>query len=119
MSSVDTWISDTSQFAAWRYRDIVILISETLNEEDQLVVQQHRSWQDVSVEIRAKLTDSGSSPAMRRLMSAIQPLPRSMATLNGSFISAVTPHDVQFNFLWGLVHLNLKARPQMIILIQR
>jgi hypothetical protein len=100
---------DTSAFVAWRYQDIITIITDGLNEQDQLVVQEHRSWQDLVVEIRKMMTDPKSSGSVRRLMASIQPLPRSMATLNGSFISAVAPHSVQFDFLWGMVYLNLKV----------
>jgi hypothetical protein len=100
---------NTSAFASWRYGDIIRSVSETLNEEDQLVVQEHRTWQDILSEIREKLMDPHSSASLRRLMSSIQPLPRSMETLNGSFISTVSPQNVQFDFLWGMVYLNLKV----------
>jgi hypothetical protein len=100
---------NTSAFVAWRYQDIINIISDTLSEEDQLVCKEHRTWQDLLAEIRKKVVDPSSSAAIRRLMSSIQPLPRSMATLNGFFISALTPNNVQFGFLWGLVYLNLKV----------
>lgn len=101
--------SDTSAFVAWRYQDIITIITDGLNEEDQLLVQEHRTWQDLVAEIRKMMMDPKSSAPVRRLMASIQPLPRSMATLNGSFISAVAPHSVQFDFLWGMVFLNLKV----------
>jgi hypothetical protein len=104
----DVDFENTSPFVAWRYGDIIAIITDTLSEEDQLVVKEHRSWQDLLTEIRKKVMDPKSSPSLRRLMSSIQPLPRSMATLNGSFISSVTPENVQFDFLWGMVYLNLK-----------
>jgi hypothetical protein len=100
---------NTSEFASWRYGDIIRSVSETLNEEDQLVVQGHRTWQDITSDIREKLMDPHSSASLRRSMSSIQPLPRSMETLNSSFISAVSPQEVQFDFLWGMVSLNLKV----------
>ncbi len=94
---------------AWRYHDIIAIITDGLNEEDQLLVQEHRTWQDLMTETRRMMVDPKSSATVRRLMATIQPLPRSMATLNGSFISAVAPHSVQFDFLWGMVYLNLKV----------
>jgi hypothetical protein len=100
---------NTSKFVAWRYQDIIDIISDTLCEEDQLVCKEHRTWQDLLTEIRKKVVDPKSNAAIRRVMSSIQPLPRSMATLNGSFITALTPENVQFDFLWGLVYLNLKV----------
>jgi hypothetical protein len=100
---------NTRPFVAWRYGDIIAIITDTLSEEDQSIVKQHRSWQDLLTEIRMKVMDPKSSPTLRRLMSSIQPLPRSMATLNGSFISSVSPENVQFDFLWGMVYLNLKV----------
>jgi hypothetical protein len=100
---------NTSAFVAWRYQDIIDIISDTLSEEDQLVCKEHRTWQDLLTEIRKKVTDPKSSAAIRRVMASIQPLPRSMATLNDSFISALTPQPVQFDFLYGLVYLNLKV----------
>jgi hypothetical protein len=100
---------NTSPFVAWRYGDIIAIITDSLSEEDQLVVKEHRSWQDLMTEIRKKVMDPKSSPSLRRLMSSIQPLPRSMETLNGSFISTVSPQNIQFDFLWGMVYLNLKV----------
>jgi hypothetical protein len=100
---------DTCAFASWRYGDIIRSVSETLNEEDRLVVQEHRTCQDIVSEIREKLKDPHSSAPLKRSMTSIQPLPRSMETLNGSFISAVSPQNVQFDFLWGMVYLNLKV----------
>jgi hypothetical protein len=102
-------LRDTSAFVAWRYQDIITIITDGLNEEDQLLVQDSRTWQDLVVEIRRMMVDPKTSASVRRLMASIQPLPRSMATLNGSFISAVAPHSVQFDFLWGMVYLNLKV----------
>jgi len=101
--------SDTTAIAVQRYEDIVATISETLNKEDQLVIQEHRTWQGLVSEIRGKLMDPDSSASLRRSMSSIQPLPRSIGTLNDSFISAVSPQNIQFDFLWGMFYLNLKV----------
>jgi hypothetical protein len=109
-ANADLFVSrDTSAFVAWRFQDIINIITDGLGEQDQLVVQEPRTWQDLVAEIRKMMMDPKSSGSVRRLMASIQPLPRSMATLNGSFISAVAPHSVQFDFLWGMVYLNLKV----------
>lgn len=100
---------NTGEFATSRYRDIINVVSETLNEEDRVVVQEPRSWQDLITEIRTQIADPNSSAELIRLMRSIQPLPRSMATLNSSFILAVSPESVQFDFVWGMVYLNLKV----------
>jgi hypothetical protein len=100
---------DTSSFVAWRYQNVIDLVSETLTRQDALVVKEDRTWQDLTSEIRKSIVDPKSSTAFKRLMSSIQPLPRSLATLNRAFISAVSPNEVHFNFLWGMIYLSLKV----------
>ena len=65
---------------------------------------------DLLEEINCKLKDPQSGSAMKRQMGRIQPLPRILGALTGRFAGLVSPLDVRFDLIWGLIYLNLKVR---------
>lgn len=60
-------------------------------------------------DIQGKLKDPGSSSNMKRPLSRIQPLPRSLATLTRKFAELVDPLEPKFDLIWGLVYLTLRV----------
>lgn len=54
--------------------------------------------------------DTSSTPAMKRLLGRIQPLPRTLSALTRNFASLVAPQEARFDLVWGMIYLNLKVR---------
>jgi hypothetical protein len=49
-------------------------------------------------------------------MIKIQPLPHVLTTFTRKFSNIMTPSEVNFELLWGLIYLNLKVRSQAMVL---
>jgi hypothetical protein len=60
------------------------------------------------------IADPETSSAVKSLMSLIKPLPRPLGIMNDSFKAAVSPEDVQFYAIWGMIYLNLKVHSTAI-----
>ncbi len=97
-----------------RWVSIFLEKGQGLKNADHKVVAKYNDWQDLVEEIHGKLTDSASTPAMKRLLGRIQPLPRLLSTLTRRFASLVAPSDVRFDLVWGLIYLNLKVREALL-----
>ena len=69
------------------------------------------------MEIDSKIKDINSTPIMKRQMGRIQPLPRALATLVKGFTKIVVPFHVNFDILWGIVYIDLKASSHAPVLI--
>ena len=67
-------------------------------------------WELLADEIQRKLKDPASAPVAKRQMARIQPLPRTLSSLTQSFEKTLSPHEVEFGLLWGLIYLNLRVR---------
>ena len=69
---------------------------------------KYHEWETLAKEIQARLNDPTSTQLMKRQMGKIQSLPHVLATLARSFSNLITPLEVRFELLWGLVYINLK-----------
>jgi len=67
-------------------------------------------WQSVHKEIQRRGNEREATGVTKRLLNHLQPLPRSLNNLINTFTSAIQPSVPNFNVLWGLVYLNIKAR---------
>ena len=76
---------------------------------DREIVAKSPEWSDLVEEIQSKLTNPASTATMKRLMTKIHPLPRFLSFLTGKFAKIVMPREVNFEFLWGILFLNLKV----------
>jgi hypothetical protein len=74
------------------------------------MVTKYNDWGDIQTEIHGKLMDTSSTPAMKRHLGRIQPLPRTLSTLTRNFASLVAPQEARFDLVWGMIYLNLKVR---------
>jgi hypothetical protein len=76
---------------------------------DRAVVTEPRDWQGLQLEIRKKSTDSSEPSLVRKLMSTMHMLPRTIVTLIAALSTSISPREAEFDVLWGLIHLNLKV----------
>jgi len=93
-------------FKVWLY-DSVEEFNLTL--EDKSAAAKYTEWQVLTAEIQAKLTDPLSTPALKREMSKLHQLPRSLGFLAREFMNLVQPHPIKFELIWQLIYLNLKV----------
>lgn len=100
--------SDTREFAVWRWNDILGTAARRLSPADQKICAKFSEWSDLMEEIQSKLTDPASTPVMKRLMTKIHPLPRFLSTLARLFTKTISPREVSFDLLWGVIYINLK-----------
>jgi hypothetical protein len=56
---------------------------------------------------------------MKRLMTKIHPLPRSLSRLTVTFTNIIIPYEVHFDLLWGILYLNLKASKAGLSMVLR
>jgi hypothetical protein len=66
-------------------------------------------WDDVGSEIEARLKDPSSTQVMKQQMGRIQAFPNGLAKLTMAFNKLISPLEVKFDILWGLIYLNLKV----------
>jgi hypothetical protein len=83
---------------------------------DREKVNQPQDWQKVQTEIRNIQADPQSLTVTKRLLIQIMPLPRSLASLVVKFTGSIHPFVPDFNILWGLVALNIKARTIRVLI---
>jgi curved DNA-binding protein CbpA len=76
---------------------------------DHKIAAKYDDWDDIKEEIHGKLLDKSSTPAMKRYLGRIQPLPRTLSTLTRRFENLVKPLEPRFGLLWGMIYLNLKV----------
>lgn len=69
-----------------------------------------KTWDDLSIEIDAKISSPTSTATMKRQIRRIQTLPRVLALLTHTFATSVIPYAVEFDVIWGLIYLTLKVR---------
>jgi hypothetical protein len=81
-----------------------------LTDIDRKIIAEFNDMQDLLEEINGKLKDPQSGSPMKRQLARIQPLPRMLGTLTRRFALLVSPLDVRFDLVWGLIYLNLKVR---------
>jgi hypothetical protein len=94
----------------WPVRFLKPANSERSNAHIDLeIVAKCTEWSDLQEEIQANLTDAVSTAVMKRHMTKIHPLPRSLSRLTMTFTNIIIPYEVQFDLLWGILYLNLKA----------
>ncbi|CZR55427.1 uncharacterized protein PAC_05315 [Phialocephala subalpina] len=108
LDEYDVDFSDTRTFSVLRWADTVKTSTDRLTASDLQIASKYTEWQDLASEIQAKLTESPSTPLIRRQIVKIQPLPHALASLTRKFSNLVTPEEVNFEIIWGLVYLNLK-----------
>jgi hypothetical protein len=106
----DIDFDDTRDHASLRWREMVLGATEALSSNiDRQTVQEPREWSNVADDIQEKASDQIYNAQMRRLLMGIQPLPRTLSNLADTFETALAPHAVELNILWGLLYLNVKA----------
>lgn len=66
-----------------------------------------KDWHELVSEIQGRLTDTTSTRGVKREMSKIQPLPRTLSALMRVFSILVQPLKVPFELIWGLLFLNI------------
>ncbi|KAH0564815.1 hypothetical protein GP486_001804 [Trichoglossum hirsutum] len=104
----DVDFSDTRAFAAYRWTDIMRATAEKLAQLDCETAPEYCDWESLADEIQKKLTNQGSTIAMKRQLRRIQPFPRVLSALVQQFEGLVAPHQLKFDLLWGLIYLNLR-----------
>lgn len=87
-----------------KWYDFLLLI-----QTDRRMAARYGDWQDVVTDIQSRLKDAGSGLSMKRQISKIMPLPRTLADLTRTFSKLVHPREVKFDLLWGLIYLVLKV----------
>jgi len=101
---------DTRDHAVLRWGEMILGATESLSSQiDRQTVQEPREWTDVADDIQEKATNQVYNAQMRRILMGIQPLPRTLSHLTETFETALTPHAIELNILWGLLFLNVKA----------
>lgn len=77
---------------------------------DLKIIAKYGDWDDIKEEIHGKLMDTSSTPAMKRHLGRVQPLPRTLSNLTRHFANLVAPQVARFDLVWGMIYLNLKVR---------
>jgi hypothetical protein len=77
---------------------------------DRESVNQPGDWQKAQSYIRQIIADPPTPHVIKRLLTQITPLPRSLYTLVGQFEGAIHPSVPDVNIIWGLTELNIKVR---------
>jgi hypothetical protein len=106
----DVDFDNTRDHAVLRWREMILGATESLSSQiDRQTVQESREWSTVADDIQEKASNQIYNAQMRRILMGIQPLPRTLSNLTDTFETALTPHTVELNILWGLLYLNVKA----------
>jgi hypothetical protein len=106
----DVNFDDTRDHAVLRWNEMAKAASDSLSSPiDRQTVHEPRDYDMIAREIKAKASDPSFSSGMRRTLIGIQPLPRSLSNLTGSFTSVLEPQTIDVNILWGLLYLNIKV----------
>jgi hypothetical protein len=117
---IDEWdvdFEDPRDHAALRWTEIVLGACESLSSPaDRQTVQEPREWDAVTKDIQEKASDP-SYAQMRRTLLGLKPVPQTLFSLTSTFASALEPHEIEFNILWGLLFLNIKVSIQIDPLI--
>ena len=101
---------DTRDHAVLRWREMILGATESLSSQiDRQTVQEYREWRTVADDIHEMASNQIYNAQMRRILMGIQPLPRTLSNLTDMFETALIPHTIELNILWGLLYLNVKA----------
>jgi hypothetical protein len=107
----DLDFDDTRDHAVLRWKEMIQAAGSSLSSTiDRQTVQEAREWSNVAEDIQEKATNQIYDSHMRRLLMTIQPLPRTLFNLTDTFQTALSPHTIELNTLWGLLYLNVKVK---------
>lgn len=109
----DVDFDDTRDHAVLRWKEMVLGACESLSSAvDRQTVQEPRNWEAVTEDIQERANGPTCNATTRRILLGIQPLPRTLFNLSDTFTTALAPHDIELNILWGLLFLNIKVGPR-------
>ncbi|PVH79053.1 hypothetical protein DL98DRAFT_633450 [Cadophora sp. DSE1049] len=105
-SSTSSWNPLPPSGTAWLLSHIIIKMKVT--SLDREIVDRFGSWTALANEINSILISPASTPEVKRHMAKVHSLPRSIFTLTSRLEQSVSPHDLDFRMLWGLIYMILK-----------